>query len=391
MLWVRSFDSDTKMSKVSKIVESPVWARYRDQFPVTQKLIYMNHAGVTPLCVAAAQAMRHLTGDAELFGSHHYDQWLENYEGLRVAAARLIGAHRDEIAIIKNTSEGVATVAIGFVFSPGDRVVVFEEEFPANWYPWKRLEARGVTVTALSIHDPLDRIDEACRGARLLAISFVQYLSGFRVDLNAIGEICRRNGCIFFVDAIQGLGAFPLDVRAAGIHALAADGHKWMLGPEGCGILYIQRDLQDSIEPVEFGYTNVRHFTDYGARQTDLRPDAGRYEPGTLNTVGIYGLRAAIEFLLEVGIEEIAPHVQALGDQIAQGVERKGYEVMVERTPSSGAGIVSFRKPGVDSRGIVKHLRDRGIVVAARSGWIRSSPHFYISPDDVETLVRELP
>lgn len=379
------------MLKTPQSVESPVWARYRDQFPVTQKLIYMNHAGVTPLCTAAANAIRRLTEDAELYGSYHYEDWLHTYEGLRAASARLINAHRDEIAIVKNTAEGVATVALGLDWKPGDRVVVFEEEFPANWYPWKRLEARGVGLTELSVHDPLDRVAAACHGARLLAISFVQYLSGFRADLAAIGEICRRSGCIFFVDAIQGLGAFPLDVRAAGIHALAADGHKWLLGPEGCGILYIQRDLQDSIDPVEFGYTNVRHFTDYGSRQTDLRADAGRYEPGTLNTIGCYGLRAAIEFLLEVGIQEIAPHVQALGDRIAEGVPQRGYKVMTPRTAANGAGIVAFRKDGMDSRAVVAHLRDRGIAVAARSGWVRCSPHFYVSPEDVGTLIRELP
>ena len=387
-----SFDSISRLSEAPQAVDAaPIWQQHRDQFPVTQKLIYMNHAGVAPLCAAAAQAMRRLTEDVERFGSYHYDDWLENYEGIRVAAARLIHSDRSEIAVVKNTSEGVATVALGLNWSPGDRVVVFEEEFPANWYPWKRLEARGVRLTTLSVLDSLDRIEEACRGARLLAISFVQYLNGYRADLPAIGEICRRHGCIFFVDAIQGLGAFPLDVRASGIHALAADGHKWLLGPEGCGILYVQRDLQDSIEPVEFGYTNVRHFTDYGTRQTDLRPDAGRYEPGTMNTVGIYGLRAAMEFLLDVGVERIAPHVEALGDRIAEGVRSKDYQVMVERKPGTGAGIVSFRKEGADSRAVVKHLRDRGVVVAARSGWVRSSPHFYISPEDVDALVRELP
>ena len=212
-------------------------------------------------------------------------------------------------------------------------MVAFREEFPANFFPWKRLEARGVRVEWLSIDDPLDRVDQACRGARLLAISFVQYLGGQRADLEAIGEICHRHGCLFLVDAIQGLGAFPLDVRQAHIHALAADGHKWLLGPEGCGILYIQKDLQDSIEPVEFGWTNVAHYNDYASRDMTLRPDAGRYECGTLNTIGCYGLRAAIEFLLEVGVDRIAPAVQALGDQMAEGVVRKGYEVLAQADP----------------------------------------------------------
>src|SRR5688500_17663780 len=185
----------------------------RDQFPVTKELLYVNHAAVAPLCKPASEAMRWLSEDACHHGSYHYDQWLAVYEGLRVAAAKLINANRDEIAIVKNTSEGIATVASGLDWKSGDKVVAFREEFPANFYPWKRLEARGVTVEWLSIEDSLETIDKAALGARMLAISYVNYLSGFRVDLEALGEICRRRGALFFVDAIQGLGAFPIDVR----------------------------------------------------------------------------------------------------------------------------------------------------------------------------------
>jgi selenocysteine lyase/cysteine desulfurase len=335
--------------------------------------------------------MKHLANDALMYGSFHYGHWLDAYEGLRVAAAKLIHADRGEIAIVKNTSEGIATVALGIDWKPGDRVVVFREEFPANYLPWKRLESRGVKLEILSYDDDLTRIDEAAKGARLLAISYVQYLSGYRADLEGIGEICERRGVFFFVDAIQGLGAFPLDVRKARIHALAADGHKWLLGPEGCGILYIQRDQQDSIQPVEFGWTNIAAFNDYSCRDMTLREDAGRYECGTLNTIGCYGLRASTEFLLEAGIEEIGQAVQALGDQVAEGVQEKGYELLGSRTPATGAGIVSFRKADMDARMIVRQLRDAGFMAAPRQGWIRVSPHFYISPGEIGGLIAELP
>jgi cysteine desulfurase/selenocysteine lyase len=376
--------------RMDAVPEQPLWARYRGEFPVTAKLIYLHHAGVAPLCRPAADAMKGLADDALNFGSLHYGEWMDAYEGLRTAAARLINAEPTEIALIKNTSEGIATIALGLDWKPGDRIVAFREEFPANFFPWKRLEAKGVSVEWLSFLDPLDRIDQAAAGARLLAISFVQYLSGYRADLEAIGEICHRRGAIFFVDAIQGLGAFPVDVRKCRIHALAADGHKWLLGPEGCGILYIQKDLQDAVDPVEFGWTNVASYNDYACRDMALRPDAGRYECGTLNTVGCFGLRAAIEFLLEVGIDKIAPDVQALGDQIAEGVGRKGYELLGARTPKCGAGIVSFRKEGLDSRAIVHSLKERGIVAAPRQGWVRASPHFYISPEEIERLLEAL-
>ena len=309
----------------------------------------------------------------------------------RSAAARLINALPAEIAIVKNTSEGISTLATGIEWRPGDKVVAFLEEFPANYYPWKRLEGQGIHVQWLSVADPLERVDAACAGARLLAISFVQYLSGYRADLEALGEICHRRGCWFFVDAIQGLGAFPVDVRRARIHALAADGHKWLLGPEGCGVLYIQRDLQDQVEPKEFGWTNVAGYADYSSRDMTLRPDAGRYECGTLNTIGCFGLRAAIELLLDIGVERIAPQVQSLGDEIAEGVRAKGYEVMDERTPQTGSGIVSFRRQDVDSRLIVRHLREKGIIAAPRQGWVRASPHFYVSPEEIDRMIGELP
>ncbi len=366
-------------------------ASYRDQFPVSRNLIYLNHAAVAPLVRPAAEAMQHLAEDVLQNGAANYQQWLDAYAGLRGAAGRLINALPDEIALMKNTSEGIATVALGIDWRPGDRIVAFKEEFPANQYPWRRLEKQGVTIEWLSVTDPLERIDAAARGARLLAISYVQFLTGHRADLEAIGRICRSHGAIYFVDAIQGLGAFPLDVQAAHIDALAADGHKWMVGPEGCAILYVSKRVQDQIEPVEFGWTNVAGFNDYGSREMSLRPDAGRYECGTLNTIGIFGLRAAIEFLLDVGIERIAPVVQGLGDQIDAGVRSKGYEVLGQRTLATGAGIVSFRKAGTDPNAVVEHLRQNHIIAASRAGWVRASPHFYVTAEEIERFLAELP
>jgi cysteine desulfurase/selenocysteine lyase len=377
--------------EVSVKSSQPLWQRHRDQFPVCERLIYLNHAAVAPPCKPAADAMRHLAEDASLFGSLHYDEWLATYQGLREAAARLLGSEAAEIAIVKNTSEGIATIAAGIDWKPGDKVVAFVEEFPANYFPWKRLESEGVHVEWLSVTDPLERIDQACRGARLLAISFVQYLSGYRADIASIGEICQRSECLFFVDAIQGLGAFPLDVNHCRIDALAADGHKWLLGPEGCGVLFVRREIQDSIRPVEFGWTNVARYADYASRDMSLRGDAGRYECGTLNTIGCYGLRASIELLLEVGIERISEAVLDLSERIEKGVKQKGYEVMGSRTAASGSGIVTFRKAGMDARHVVGLLRAAGIIAAPRLAWIRTSPHFYISPDEIERMLDALP
>jgi selenocysteine lyase/cysteine desulfurase len=359
--------------------------RYRDEFPSANHLVYLNHAAVAPLCRRAANAMIWLTRDALENGSLHYDRWMKCYDEFRSAAARLSNALPAEIAMVKNTSEGIATVALGLKWQPGDKIVAFREEFPANFYIWKKLEEwHGVRVEWLSYLDPLEKVEQAARGAKLLAISFVQYLSGYRADLEAIGDICHRHGVFFLVDAIQGLGAFPLDVRKMNIQAYAADGHKWLLGPEGHGVLYIQQDWQDRIEPVEFGWTTVKGYVDYASRDMALRTDAGRYECGTLNTVGAFGLTASMELLLEAGIENVAAAVQRLGDLLADGASKRGYEVMGgERTPATGAGIVSIRKPDIDSRMVHARLREAGVMCAPRQGWVRLSPHFYNTQDQI--------
>jgi selenocysteine lyase/cysteine desulfurase len=363
---------------------------WRDEFPVTKNLIYLNHAAVAPLCRRSAEAMQWFAQDALDYGSLHYSDWMATYEGLRDSAARLVNASPREIALVKNTSEGIAMIATGLQNEPGDRIVAFREEFPANLFPWKKLECAGVDVTWLSIHDDLERIEEATRGAKALAISYVNYLSGYRVNLNAIGEICRRNDCFFFVDAIQGMGAFPIDVEAAKIDALSADGHKWMLGPEGCGVLYVRRERQIQIEPIQIGWTNFAHYADYASRDMTYRSDAGRYESGTLNTIGCYGLRASLDLLLEVGIDEISCRVQTLATQLAEEAQCMGFVLYCQRDDQNGSGIVTIRKDGVDSVMLVRKLKDSGIIAAPRQGWVRFAPHFYQSADDIEFVLSKL-
>jgi cysteine desulfurase/selenocysteine lyase len=365
----------------------------RQQFPVCSNLYYLNHAAVSPLPRPVADAMRWYADDAMNWGSFHYPEWMGACEGVRMELSRMIGCSEREVAMVKNTSEGIATIQMGLDWKPGDIVVAFREEFPANFYCWKLLEERkGCQVRWLSIYDPLEKIDEACRGARLLAISWVNYLSGFRVDLKAIGEICRRHEVFYFVDAIQGLGAFPLDVKDCGIHALAADGHKWLLGPEGWGVLYVEQSVQDQIFPVEFGWTTVKNWADYASRDMTLRTDAGRYEPGTLNVSGSFGLRASMQLLNSFGIPAVAERVLGLADRLDAGLRNLGCELMVDRDASSGSGILSFRKEGVDSSKLHAALKARRVMSAPRQGWVRFSPHFYLElqeMDDVVEAVRD--
>lgn len=362
---------------------------YIDEFPIRDRFIYLNHAATGPLPRRSAQAMHMMATDQMEAGGFNWTGWVECVAGLRKAAARLIGASAAEIAITKNTSEGLSFVATGLDWRPGDVVVAVRGEFPANYFPWARLERRGVKLRWLELRDGCidwDELDRACDGARLLAVSFVQYLSGFRLDLDAAGEICRRRGCLFAVDAVQGLGPFPVDVKRSGIHVLSASGHKWLLGPEGCALFYIDHALMPQVEPVEFGWTNVRGFPQHSVEEV-LRPDAGRYECGTLNTVGCFGLRASIELFLEAGVEAISERVLDLTGRIADHVTNRGFELGAPRSRSTGSGIVSFRKDGIDTEATRQRLAANRVSVSARKGYIRAAPHFYNTETEIERFL----
>ena len=365
---------------------------YRDQFPVADNLIYLESCGCGSVVPARGRGDEGTHGrrlPVWLSALQPLDGLLSAPESCNSKADWRFGGVRSPL--VKNTSEGIATVALGLDWKAGDRIIAFHEEFPANYYPWLRLEAKGVEIAWFSIYDPLEKIAAALPGARLLAVSYVNYLSGYKVDLQALGELCRRYGCFYFVDAIQGMGAFPIDVEKCHIDALAADGHKWMLGPEGNGVLYVRKKWLDSIEPVEFGWTNPANYADYSSRDMTLRSDAGRYECGTLNTVGCFGQAAALEFLLEVGIENTEPAIDALAEQLENGVRARGYEVMRQRTRATGSGIVSFRHPSIPCPIIGNDLKHQGVTAALRQGWIRMSPHFYISPEEIEKVLGILP
>jgi selenocysteine lyase/cysteine desulfurase len=366
---------------------------YRAEFPVTEKYIYFNHASVAPLPRRVARAMQEHAAEVLDHGSVGFRSWTETIDALRDAAARLIGAGPDEIALTKNTSEGLAVIANGLDWRRGDVMVGVEDEFPANYFPWAQLERDGVQVRWLRLRGgriELDEIDRACQGARLLAISFVQYVSGFRIDLDALGEICRRRGCLLVIDAVQGLGPFPMDVKRSGIHALSAAAHKWLLGPEGMAMLYVDRELIPQVRPVEFGWTNTAGWRNY-SREPALREGAARYECGTMNTIGCFGFRASLELILEAGVERIAAWVDHLAGRIAEGAQRRGYELMTAREGGCGSGIVSFRKAGVDSAATVQMLMQHNVSVSPRFGWIRAAPHFYANEEDVARFLKLLP
>jgi selenocysteine lyase/cysteine desulfurase len=364
---------------------------YRSLFPVTESLIYMNHAAVSPISRHVREAMVGLLDDVHHFGAEHWDRWVETYDAVRHSLAQLLNAEPSEIAFAKNTSEGISTFANGLDWQPGDEVVSVEGEFPANYYAWKALERRGVVLRLVAAEQGRvsqeSILKELTSRTRVVTVSFVQYLSGFRLDLERLGEACAAHGCLLFVDAIQGLGAFPVDVKRAKIAGLAADGHKWLLGPEGSALLFVNRQVMERITPSELGWTSVRHWADFSRRDLIWRDDARRYECGSLNTVGVYGLGAAVNLLLEVGIPNIAERVLDLTDRLRGGLLAQGHSVFGPRAREEASGIVSFVPRQGGAEGLLEQFFAQRVQVAARGGMIRISPHFYNTEEEVDRVL----
>lgn len=369
--------------------------KIRRLLPVTKKWIYMNHAAVAPLSTRVTAAMKRFLRDQSENGSLNWKDWFETYARGRSLLGRLINGHPDEIAFVKNTSEGVSLIANGLRLGRGDVVLVAEPEFPSNVYPWLALERRGVRVKWLAEDRGRVQIETIRRALRrrpkVLALSFVEFLSGFRNDLVTIGNLCAESGVFFCVDAIQGLGAFPVDVREANISALAGDGKKWLMGPEGAGFLYCSRDVFDRVDVTVHGWTSVKNPVDFFAREIAYPESARRFEPGGLNTVGIHGLVAALELVHEVGVTEISARLLALTGRLCAGLRSKGYRVLSPRGEGEGSGIVSFRHPRMNTDAIAERLQTATVVCANRMGYIRLSPHYYLTEEEIDRAVDALP
>lgn len=366
-------------------------AGFRDLFPVTANLVYFNHAAVGPLSVRACEAMEQFARDQRDHGALHWRDWYAEYDRARESAAKLIGATAAEIAILKNTSEGLSFVAQGMRWNEGDNVVTTALEFPSNWTPWKRLANVEVRVAGtrdgFTVDEIEARIDER---TRLVTISSVAFHNGFVAELERIGDLCKRRGVLLCVDAIQHAGMLPIDVRRANVAFLAADGHKWICGAEGAAIFYVAEEHREELEVLEVGWTNVVRkgsFLDCG---TELVDTARRFEAGSLNTAGVYGLRAALDLLLEIGIETISTEAIRVATRLADGLESIGFRVAARPVRSA---IVGATPPDVEKTSILflhRRLEEEGIVCAPREGMLRFSPHFYNDESDVDRVVDAL-
>jgi len=367
---------------------------YRDLFPVTRNLVYVNHAAMGPLSVQAAEAIENATRDQRDFGALHWRTWYAEYDRYRESAARLLGAKPDEIAIVKNTSEGLSFVAEGLRWRVGDNVITTDLEFPSNSTPWRRLDRRGVECRIVRSREgawsPSDVEALIDARTRLVTVSSVAFHNGFAADLEAVGAICARHNILFCVDAIQSLGVLPIDVRRANIAFLAADGHKWLCGPEGAGIFYAAAEHRDELEVLESGWTNFDRKGRFLDCPLDLLPNARRFEAGSLPTIGIFGMRAAVDLLLEIGIETIRDQTLTIAAHLAEALESIGWRVATPRPIASG--IIGAIPPGDDPTLLRWHrlLEEQRVVCAPREGMLRFSPHFYNDVGDVERIVGAL-
>ncbi|MEM6334015.1 MAG: aminotransferase class V-fold PLP-dependent enzyme [Planctomycetota bacterium] len=379
------------------------------RFPDREARVFLNHAAVAPISRDAAGALR---GYADHAASHAYvdSGWYRTVgREARELAARLMNAHDagdpagfggDEIAHVPNTSTGLALVAQGLDWRAGDEVVISDVEYPANRYPWEHVaQTRGVRLVEVAQRDDFrvhveDVVAAVTQRTRVVALSAVQFASGHRIELRPIADAVHAVGGYLCVDAIQALGVLPMDVRGDGVDFLAADGHKWLLGPEGAGVFFCRRELTDRLTPAVVGWLNMVDPDNYLDYRFEFAADARRFEPGTWNVPGALALHASMKLLLDVGVGAIWERVDALATHAAEGLAERGYRVVSPREMAGErSGIVIFEKPGAtaaEHRHLAAELDRRGITIAFRNGRLRVSPHAYNTAGQVDAFLEAL-
>ncbi|MGA2030055.1 MAG: aminotransferase class V-fold PLP-dependent enzyme [Verrucomicrobiota bacterium] len=356
----------------------------RCEFPVARDKIFLAHAGVCPLPQRAAQAIskcavESTTGDQEAFMLHRLAD-------ARKFAAQLLNCQPDEIALVGPTSLALSFVAAGLSLRKGDNILIYHDDYPSNVYPWMALAARGVQVRLLNTRGlgvirPMDVMGQVDEHTRLVALASCHFISGYRLEFQAIGKLLRERGILFCLDAIQTLGAFPTTVEH--VDFLAADAHKWLLGPCGAGIFYVRRELQEKLNPPIYGWHNVRNPNFVAQGKIEFRSGAVKFEAGTQNLIGLVGLITAMELALEIGIENIAAELLRKRAWLLPALQAKGFTVLnADAKTENASSIISFHQPGKNLVELHQKLSDAGVVASLRvdrkgQNYIRFSPHFY--------------
>lgn len=369
----------------------------RSAFPSCRDRIFFAHAAVAPVPQVAVEAMNRFNA-ASSTGELDYGQvFLKEMDRVRDSAARFFGCEGGEIALLGPTSLGLSLVANGLDWQPGDEIITYLDDYPANVYPWKQLERLGVRIVYLQPRALGEITPELIRDAitprtRLLALASCHFLSGYRIDLEAISDLARSCDLLFCLDAIQTAGAFPTPARL--VDFLSADSHKWMLGPSAAGVVYVSRERQEQLRPSLYGAWNVVSPNFIARDEICFEPGARRYEPGVLNATGLLGMKASLDLLAGIGIERIAARLLALKSQLCEGLDRLGLEIVGPRDGGNASGITSCTDPGDPGRvgRLNQRLQEKGVVISFRHDrggcpYLRFSPHAYNTHEEVERVL----
>lgn len=369
----------------------------RALFPLTKRVAYLNHAAVSPPPVPTIEAVTAQIKDVAANGSLHYRRWVAVKERARRLAAEMLGARAEQVAFMRNTSDGLSTIANGLRWRANDNIVTYRREFPSNIYPWLRLrDAYNVEVRfceeldgRVDIEGLIGLIDDH---TRVVAISHVQYASGFRADLERIGRAARARDALLVVDVIQAMGALPINVEAELIDAAAGACHKWLLTPEGVGLLYLSERALERIEPMLVGWMSVPKPEEYSDFEQGWAKGARAWETGTAPTALIHGLDASLTLLAETGVERIARHLEELTDYLCERLAGLDYRVASSRRTGEKSQIVCvLPRDGWTPMALYAHLKKRGVIVAPRGERLRVAPHLYNTTEDIDALINALP
>jgi cysteine desulfurase/selenocysteine lyase len=369
----------------------------RALFPVTERAIYLNHAAVSAPPQPTIDAIQSQLADVSENGSVNFRSWLAVKENARRLVAAMLGARPEQVAFMRNTSDGLSTVANGLDWRAGDNLVTFRREFPSNLYPWLRLrDARGVEVRVCEEREGRVDIDELIRlidgRTRIVAISQVQYASGFRADLERIGRAARVHDALLVVDVIQGLGVIPIDVEAELVDVAAAACHKWLLTPEGVGILYLSGRARERIQPTLVGWTSVPNPDDYGNYEQGWNQGTLAWETGTAPVALIHGLEASLKLLNKVGVGRIQAYLETLTNHLCERLKNTSYKILSSRRAGETSQIVCIQNTaGLSPMNLYTELKKKQIITAPRGDRLRISPHFYNTFEEIDALVTALP
>ncbi|MDQ2084136.1 aminotransferase class V-fold PLP-dependent enzyme [Xanthobacteraceae bacterium Astr-EGSB] len=365
-------------------------------FPIKQKRCYFNNASIGAMSLPVIAAVDRFLGNVRDNGRNDYPNWCRHADTeFKDRIARLIGAKRSEIAYVKNTTEGLVTVANGLPWKAGDNVILADIEYPSNVYCWMRLKRLGVEVRWVKNRAGrilVDDVRAAMDGrTRIVSLSAVQFSNGYRHDIASTATLCREKGALFNIDAIQWVGALKIDVEKLGIDFMSVGGHKWMLAPIGTGIFYCRSESLDRLDPPSVGYHTVGKTEDHMDYELVYRPDAGRFEEALVNFPGIWGLDAAVRVQLALTSEAIESHILGLTSRAAEGLRRRGYDIVSPFGDGERSGNLSFSHPRLAIEDLEGRLRSAGIDLAIRGGKLRISPSYYNDTQEIDRLLDVLP